>query len=148
MFLFYSTCIFKIQKEGFNPLLPLKRHPSFGWSSFHTCPIWGGKKMQKVSWWFTDLKPFKKRNSEVKSCKHTWRSVETFSKCLFSFIWFKTRQWYMTDSRVHVKCEPTHVNIEKWKYVKHYFQTSSLTSLCPWTWELTKDPRMWDVIGR
>lgn len=52
--------VFRFQMGGFNPLLPPKRHPSFGWSSFHTAPI----------------------------------------------------------------------------------------SLCPWTWELTKAPRMWDVIGR
>lgn len=57
---FLPTLVFRPQTGGFNPLFPAKRHPSLGWSSFHTSPI----------------------------------------------------------------------------------------SLCPWTWELTKAPRMWDVIGR
>lgn len=55
-FLLYSICVFKIQMKGFNPLLPLKRHPSFGWRSFHTCPIW-----EKTS-------RFTKTNA-VKQCK-------------------------------------------------------------------------------
>lgn len=40
------------------------------------------------------------------------------------------------------------VDVEEALLYKNYSQTGTLTSLCPWTWELTKAPRMWDVIGR
>lgn len=41
------------QKSDFNPLLLPKRHPSFGWSSFHTCPIWkerNGSGVENYCW--------------------------------------------------------------------------------------------------
>lgn len=39
-FLDFHVMNFALQKLDFSPLLAPKRHPSFGWSSFHTSPIW------------------------------------------------------------------------------------------------------------
>lgn len=44
------------QKSDFNPLLLPKRHPSFGWSSFHTCPIWKERNGRGVENYCLELK--------------------------------------------------------------------------------------------